>query len=131
MKGAISCGEYYRKGNCLAGKPIVDAFELGESLEVAGCVLTEDAWDELEGAVTKGTDQLADFTRQMTFQYQTPCKSDKSRSLRMVSFPFSGSEDSIRGKVEGAFTAHKKEISEKVKNKFENTIAMLECIEQL
>jgi len=127
LKGAIGYGEYFRKRNCLAGKPIVDAIRLADSLEIAGCAFIPNAWSEVEEALTKGNGQIAEFIRSISFRYEAPLKSGKSESLMMVAFTLpDGCEGNVREKVRKAFTAHKKEIAEEVKTKFENTVRMME-----
>jgi hypothetical protein len=70
LKGAIGYREYFRKRNCLAGKPIVEAFRLADSLDIAGCAFVPNAWSEVEEALAKGNGstlwdeiELSDFVR--------------------------------------------------------------------
>ena len=115
----------------MAGKPIADAFELGESLEVAGCAFTPYSWSKVEETLTKGDELIADFIRAIAVECIVPCKSGKSRLLTMISFLPAGSKGNLREIVKQAFTAHKKEISEKVNAKFQNTVIMMEHMEHL
>ena len=126
LKGAIGYGEYFRKGNCFAGKPIVDAFRLAQNLDIAGCAFVPKTWNEIEKALAKCNEQIAEFIRKLSFKYEVNLKSGKSKSLMMVVFTPPNSEGSIREKVHKAFTAYKKEITGEVETKFENTVLMIE-----
>jgi len=128
VKGAIGYGEYFRKRNCFAGKPIVDCFRLANSLDLAGCAFVPNAWNRIEEALTGSNNkQIADFINSVCLEYQVPVKSGKSKDLRILFYPLPNNwKGSTENKVERAFTAHRKEITEKVKTKFVNTVNMID-----
>ena len=142
LKGAIGYGEYFRKRNCFAGKPILDAFRLAHNLDIAGCAFVPNAWSEVEETLKKGDNQIANFIRSISFKYEVPLKmgcsnvspfkKDKSKSLTMVAFTLPDDwEGNIRKKARKAFTDHEKKITEKVKTKFENTVMMMESFTEV
>lgn len=131
LRGALGYGEYFRKRNCFAGKPIIDAIRLAESLNLAGCAFVPNAWKEVEGALAvKGNEQVADFIRSISFKYEAPLKSGMAEplnSLMMIVFDIpKDCEDNIREKVCKAFTTYNRKITKEVKPKIENTALMIE-----
>jgi len=137
LKGAIGYGEYFLKRSCFAGKPILDAFRLADNLDIAGCAFVPNAWSEVEEALKKGDEQIANFIKSISFKYEVPLKvgcsnvspfkKDKSESLTMVAFTLPDDwKGNVREKVQKAFTAYNRRIAGKVKTKFENTVLMME-----
>jgi hypothetical protein len=51
LRGAIAFGDFIFHGNVFAGKPIIEAYELGQCLDLAVCVLHKTAEDELQKLV--------------------------------------------------------------------------------
>jgi len=128
LRGAIGYGRYFRKGNCFAGKPIIDSIRLAESLDLAGCVFVPNAWDEVEKVIAaEGLGLVADFIRSITFKYEVPlksCASERSfKSHVMIGF---GTKDNLEQKVRQAFTSYNREITEKVRPKIDNTVLMIQ-----
>ncbi len=132
LRGAIGYGEYFWKRNCFAGKSIIDAIRLAESLNLAGCAFVPSAWEEVEGALAaKGNEQVADFIKSISFKYEAPkksCTSEESLNCSMmIGFDIpKDCEDNIKEKVRKAFTTYNREITEEVKPKIENTALMIE-----
>jgi hypothetical protein len=57
LRGAIAFGDFIVQQNVFAGKPIVEAIELGKNLDLAACVIDETAEKELRRliALTPGS----------------------------------------------------------------------------
>lgn len=128
LRGAVSYGKYFRKRNCFAGEPIIDAIRLAGSLNLAGLAFVPKAWEEVEKVMAaKGLEQMADFIKSITFGYEAPLTSCKPsqyfKSQVMMVFDV---KDNIVEEVSKAFTSYNREITEKVKPKIENTVLMIE-----
>lgn len=50
LRGAIDHGEFFLSGNCFAGKPIINCYRIGNQMDVAGCVITENCYQIVKTA---------------------------------------------------------------------------------
>jgi hypothetical protein len=118
VRGALAAGEFYvdpKLGSIsLAGAPIVEAHELEECLDFAGCVVAPSA---------------EPFLSQKCFPYDVPIKGfQKQRlfALNALSYSDDGREIS-RQVVLDKFGAHNKRVGVDVLPKINNTITFLEA----
>lgn len=91
LRGAISCGDFYRKGNSIIGPCIDDAAEMHEKPELIGVVLTPQA--SLLADYAMGDQQNVppkDYDyRQHLIKYKTPIKGNDSMLLYNINWPLS------------------------------------------
>ncbi|MHA2249734.1 MAG: hypothetical protein ACXAD7_05200 [Candidatus Kariarchaeaceae archaeon] len=59
LRGAVSFGEFFIKDNYFAGKPIIESYQISESIELSGCVLTP--------SVGHIFDQMKDYAQKNNF----------------------------------------------------------------
>jgi len=134
LRGAVGYGEYFKKRNCFAGKPIIDACELSECLDLAGCAIVPNAWEEIEDALAdEGMEQMADLIRSITFRYEVPLKNDKSEPRTIIPFDIPKcSDDDIVKILHTAFTTYNRgnKITKDVERKIQNTAMMIESFLQ-
>lgn len=120
VRGAISFGDYYienRIGSIsLAGKPIVEAYELSTCIDLAGCVVAPSA--------------EAIFSDQRYFlEYCVPLKGRPKQRMMMMNQCVDSSEELVvsRQTMMEKFGAHNKRISIDVLSKINNTLEFLEA----
>jgi hypothetical protein len=119
-RGALASGEFYvevkQASICLAGAPIVEAYELAECLDFAGCVVAPSA------------ERFFDL-KSLYFQYEVPIKGRGKQ--RMFVLNAIVDEEERRGisrqVVLEKFVAHNKRIGVDVLPKLNNTIDFLEA----
>ena len=130
VRGVINTGEFIVKGNCFAGKPIVQAYRLTQDLNLATCVFTENAFKEVSELCMKNKDNnqvAASFEKAFGVLYLVPRKSGKKDKLFSLNFletekPKSIEwDDDLRQVVLNSFWKHNKDVSEEVQNKVTNT----------
>lgn len=120
LRGAIAVGEYYVEDYCFAGKPIVEAHELGDLLQLSGCALAANARKHILGDKESA---------EIFFEYPAPLKGGEKEDLFMLNFRPSFSREALadtRSFVEHQFSAHKKPKGDGVDEKIHNTVAFLE-----
>ena len=120
VRGALASGEFYVEiepaSICLAGAPIVEAYELTNCLDFAGCVVAPSAERFLN-------------VKSCYFQYEVPLNKGHGKQKMFVLNPIADEEESqgiSRQLVLDRFGSHNKRISVDVLPKFNNTIAFLE-----
>ena len=128
LRGAIAIGEYCVQGvssvegSCFAGKPIVEARELSDALQLAGCAITPPAEEEL----------LANQeARNMLIQHLVPLKPQGKQNLFMLDYSQDVKDRCCRDRccrqwVIEQFEAHNKRVGAEVIEKVNNTIEFLE-----
>jgi hypothetical protein len=119
VRGALAAGEFYvgpKPGSIsLAGVPIVEAHEVEECVDFAGCVLAPSA---------------EPFLNQKCFPYDVPMKKrfQKQRLFALNALSYSDDDREIsRQVVLDKFGAHNKRVGVEVVPKITNTIAFLEA----
>jgi hypothetical protein len=120
VRGALASGEFYvevkQASICLAGAPIVEAYELADCLDFAGCVVAPSAERFLA-------------LKSLYFQYEVPIKGCGKQRMFILN-AISDEEESrgiSRQIVLDMFGAHNKRIGVDVLPKINNTIAFLEA----
>jgi len=135
IRGAWAFGEFYidlQPGKvCLAGIPIVEAYEFSNCLDLAGCVIAPSAETIL--ASKQIIDPAAE--RPLGFmKYSVPLKGRPKQKLFMLdhySFDRANKRHPkiSRQTVIEKFTAHNKRVSVEVLSKVNNTLEFLEASE--
>ena len=118
VRGAIAKGKFsVVERKTFAGKPIIEAMELAENLELAGCAIVPAYESEI----------LADKdNRKEVFLWQTPLKSSTQEILMLDYSPFFKRKKSgLRAALIECFGKFKKGISPDVYPKFNNTLGFL------
>lgn len=133
LRGGIAFGDFYADRNLITGKAVIEAHELGESLQLAGCALTSKA----EQFVLDPTGLLKETSIPSPFaddlvEYDTPIKPKpvvSSKKLRLLKF-WKEKEGKLRPThdlVRKQFAKHNKKIDDaSVLEKIENTFRFLE-----
>lgn len=128
VRGAISFGEYFIVENCFAGRPIVEAHDLCEKLDLVSCAITPEAEKVRPKKRVGGIDAFGGTL----VEYPTPVKgTDKPQVLALLNWAFTGGTflepfgNDIRFRIVEAFTKHNKPIQGSVHAKVANTEAFL------
>jgi hypothetical protein len=127
LRGGIDYGKYYISDNCIAGKPIVDAFKLCNNQNWTGCCLTEHATDKYRKFYQEATEDWRKLADKNVFKYFVPLKSNP-RELYTINWAtpignaspiFTGT--GFRQDILNAFTKNNKQIKPDVIDKINNT----------
>lgn len=133
-RGAIAKGEFYVHGHIFSGKPLIEAHECAEALNMSGCAIAESA----EAVVSKTQEPIPDMDwvrgpGQCIIRYDTPLKNGLDRNLALLAFR-SGSlsnQPISYDEVLNKFEAHNKGVDDSVVIKAKNTWKFLdECRQQ-
>lgn len=132
LRGAIAFGEFVFVENVFAGKPIIDAHTLGQSLDLAATTIhatAEEEFNKLIGLDTR-TDEFLQEGRDgkisWLVRFATPVKGAGTPQLLCLNLAwpdFSESLDrrDLREYVHEQFLAHNKQIGRNAISKLENT----------
>jgi hypothetical protein len=125
LRGAIDFGRFFVKDTCFAGRPIVKAYELCNMIELAACVLSEAASDQLHSLkeIGLGSDVFVS-------EYLVPTKNGERHFLVTRSVVYERNID-IRQQVMKAFWGHRKDISIDAQKKASNTEQWLRYLDHL
>lgn len=139
LRGGISFGEFFIHDTFFSGRPIIDAYQHAESLELSGCVLAPSAAhlyrqmkqhaddQDDEGSIRRMLDQLC-------VDYLIPKKHDRVETGSMVNWvnlPMRFFEDlpsDLRQYVYSSFVSHNKDVVPAVQPKIDNTEAFVRKI---
>ena len=118
VRGAISIGKFYVKKHppIFAGRPIVEAHQLCNSLELAGCV------------ISPASESAFGVFSSLFQSYSVPIKDKGKQKLYLLDY-FSFLKDKVgfcRQTVIESFKAHNKHIPLEVIGKVNNTVEFLE-----
>lgn len=124
-RGAIDCGEYFFDNNFLVGKPFMDAYRLGQQLELAGTALTDAAekrfkrdmgliWEKFVGGI----------------HYLAPFKNRVQKNCFLLSILRgneidTGLESNLEHFVYASFWKHGKDVPHEVDEKVFQTVKFL------
>ncbi|MEW6358924.1 MAG: hypothetical protein AB1696_21510 [Planctomycetota bacterium] len=87
LRGAVDIGRFVVKGNFFAGRPIVEAYRMSHSLDLAAAVLTKRAEDEFRGLLLQDDyRQIHDQLRLIVVDYLVPRKREKPEKLTTLNF---------------------------------------------
>jgi hypothetical protein len=127
LRGAIDFGRFFVKGTCFAGRPIINAYRLCNTLELAACVVSETASKQLCGLepflINTGLDEFV-------VEYLVPTKDGDCHFLVTRASVHETNID-IRQQVMKAFWGHRKDISIDAQRKAANTEQWLRYLEHL
>jgi hypothetical protein len=129
IRGAIHEGEFITKEHCLAGKAVVEAYQLCESLDYASLALSESLGNKIinsqhDGAINNDSEFL--------FKYLAPLKDGSEKKLVHLNWvkylgdneldKFEKDADSY---VLSSFWAHQKDCPQTVDRKLHNTAKIM------
>jgi hypothetical protein len=122
-RGVINYGEYLIKGTCVAGRPIVEAHQLADQLELSATVLAEKAETELDKIRQT---PLGDTTSSFVFdlfvgKYLIPLKTCEKHYLTLFYDNEIFGQGDMRQAVLNSFWTHRKDISKSTQQKATNT----------
>lgn len=124
-RGAVSYGQFFVAGNCFAGIPIVDAYNLSQRLELSGCVLTSSARIKVKDLLSSGTLIHAKKILNLALiNYLVPLKGGELKEHVIINFLAPNCDSDINKFVLDSFQGYNKAISEKVMQKIKNTEMM-------
>lgn len=61
LRGAITIGKYFVQMGCFAGEPIIEAYKLTQDIDLAACIITEKAYENISFLVSKMGTRRAKF----------------------------------------------------------------------
>lgn len=139
LRGGISFGEFFIHDTFFSGRPIIDAYQHSESLQLSGCMLAPSA-AQLYGQMKQyAIDQDFDgsirgMLDQLCVDYLIPKKRDRVETGSMINWVnlpmrfFEGLPSDLRQYVYSSFVAHNKDVAPAVQPKIENTEAFVRKI---
>lgn len=117
VRGAIAAGEFYVQPEpnriIFVGQPIIDAYELAASMEIAACAIVPSSESNILG-----------HSRERFERYRTPLKNRPPCELYLLKYEIENRPFS-RGEIIKNFEAHKKHLDPDSYSKFNNTIEFL------
>jgi hypothetical protein len=144
LRGAIAFGDFVFVDHVFAGKPIIDAHTLGQSLDLAACAIHETAEKEFNALIAAAPGQWDGFLNegQQLVQYQTPVKKVKTSEVKAqekllllnLAWPTLKGYTPLKDRkeprkyVEEQFSAHSKQLGPEVALKVENTEKFLRLL---
>jgi hypothetical protein len=136
LRGAIAFGDFVFVDHVFAGKPIIDAHTLGQSLDLAACAIHQTAEEEFKALIAVAPQLSSSLNDGLELvRYQTPMKNVKrpeveaKEKLLLLNLawptlkgytPLKDRKDT-RSYVEEQFSAHNKQLGPEVVSKVENT----------
>jgi hypothetical protein len=129
LRGAISVGNFMIKDNCFVGRPIVEAYQMTEDIDLAATILLPKAYDQLIEVSTKSKkpDVMRDvFINKFITEYYVPLKTS-GKLLYTLNFYAHSSPSGQKPKEDLAqmvfetFWKHNKDIPSDVVAKARNT----------
>ena len=126
VRGAISYGDFYIEQRCFAGRPIIEAYQLAQQLDLAACGFCEPAVRAFDATVNEAS--IGHVLRQgAVVPYLVPLNNGKEQRLMTVRWghplllSVSQGTRTIRQMVLDAFLAHNKDVPASVRSKIDNT----------
>lgn len=128
MRGVIHEGDFIFEEMCFAGKAIVEAYQLCESLNMSGLVFSEQLGENMDEQKNKGSR----FDHETYFTYLTPVKNGGEKKLLNINWleylddgETSLCKNDIENYVLKSFWGHKKDCSISVDIKVRNTVKVM------
>lgn len=130
VRGAIDYGKFLIKDSLFAGRCIIKAYQLSNKIEMAACVLSEDAVSNFQlNPAKKNRESVA---KAFLVEYLVPTKDGDTRMYVVIARPASATKHSeIHEAVMHAFWGHGKDIPQSVRPKVDNTKQWLEYLEKV
>lgn len=140
LRGAIATGNFLFRKLCFAGKPIIEAYELANSLDLSACVITEEAYNEVATLVnSSGYEKTKELFNALLIEYQIP-KKKKDEGAKIINqnkeslftlnlvVPQAPRMSIIMKDIDvlKIFERHNKRVTEKEISKVENTKKLFE-----
>jgi hypothetical protein len=142
VRGAIGFGDFIVQDNVFAGRPIYDAYQLEQSLNLAACALHESAVQEWKALTGKHRIPELDAELKLScVRYAAPTKKKGTTSTGntdvlclnlawpTISTELNGLQD-IYQYVHGKFIANDKQVGDQEMGKLNNTVAFLEFLKK-
>jgi hypothetical protein len=124
IRGGVSYGKYFVEEHCFAGRSIIGAYELSNSLNLAGIAIDAHVVKEALETV-EITKHYPKVTAGLLLEYLVPLKNQEPRSMHVLSpiFPVTPRLElsDIRQGVAECFWKHKKDLRPEVVEKMHNT----------
>ena len=133
MRGVITRGKFIMKESCYAGKPLIDAYNLTNILDLSICVITKNAYEEIENLVQfiKKIDVVLSRILQHAFEYYLVPKNKNNLPEELFTLNFfcyigvwkfyNFLKTNVKQMIVDAFSKHNKSISERAQIKVRNT----------
>jgi len=144
LRGAITTGNFLFRKLCFAGKPIIEAHELANSLDLSACVIIEEAYNEVATLINSTKyENVKKLFNALIIEYRIP-KNNKStnkdnqnqKSLftlnllvpKALKLGIIKKDIDLYKYVLNKFEMHNKRVNEKEVRKVENTKKLFECL---
>jgi hypothetical protein len=131
VRGAITFGDFIVVENVFAGKPIVQAYTLGQSLDLAACAIHPTAESQFKTLLTIAPDEsMLQADGLPLVRYPVPTKTDRAGSELLClnlawptlsEYPPLKDRPNPRRYIEEKFSAHGKQVGRNAISKVENT----------
>jgi hypothetical protein len=127
LRGAIAVGSYYFSQSSFAGKPIGEAYDEADKLQLSAIGITPKAFVEFIAA-TKNEPELNNFIPYIIHSYATPCKSGGTVDKNLLGFGdqimnrVKLAENNALASVRELFSAHRKTLDAGAEEKAKNTL---------
>ena len=144
LRGVITIGNFLIKEHCFAGKPIVDAYKMCHDLDLAACVMTDNAYQEVTNLINSSErKKIKKLLNDSIVKYLIPRKGGKEEKLPTLNLlTFRGlkpkskksnvkSKDNktdVRQFIFNSFWKHNKDIKQEALSKVMNTEQYLRFI---
>jgi len=129
-RGAIDFGKFFVKGTCFAGRTIVNAYRLSETLEIAACVLTDASATELRRTCEDyKADAIDDILGTLVLEYLIPTKMEERHMLTLMAHTYDLETPNIHRSTMSAFWGNNKDLPVLARQKVTNTEQWLEFLE--
>jgi hypothetical protein len=122
LRGAIDYGKYVVKENFFAGKPIVNCYRSCNKLELAACVLCEEATKQID-LFDESKSLNFDFSVKNNFitEYLVQLKSEEKRMFLLCARTYDQHGPELRSQVLRSFSKNNKDIPYSAQQKVLNT----------
>jgi hypothetical protein len=128
VRGAIDYGKFLVENNCFAGRCIVKAYQLASKIEMAACVLSEQAAHQFQSNGMKSPRLV--LGKAFIIEYLVPTKDGEEHMQTVVARSPTIKQPDIHKAVMHAFWGHGKDIPQSVRPKVANTEQWLEFLEK-
>lgn len=146
LRGAITTGKFIVRGNCFAGRPIMDGYQLSQNIDLAATIFSPSAYkqlfqllqniEQLIGEAKPHSDfkTLRRFIESITPEYLVPFETmpeERRMTLDFLAFPTTGQKPTpdVAQFVFEAFWKHNKDIPSHASTKARNTEQYLRFLE--
>ena len=122
LRGVIHFGKYLVKETTFAGRAIVEAYRVAQSLDLAGCGVTREAIGDISTTLSSGQELKTDpVFGPMLVSYLSPVKQGQPIKMHFVNHLGNKKMLDIRQYVLQSFWKHGKDITPEAESKVNNT----------